>query len=54
MSESESPFRKLTDGNLVTGGVSASEFTSVDGPKGFATWAEPEGAGRFLQPVPSS
>jgi hypothetical protein len=35
---------------LVTWDPATGEFTSVDGPKGFATWEEAEEAGRFLCP----
>ena len=35
---------------LVTWDPATGEFTSVDGPKGFATWEEADEAGRFLRP----
>jgi len=34
---------------LVTWDPATGEFTSVDGPKGFATWEEADEAGRFLR-----
>ncbi len=34
---------------LVTWDPETGEFTCVEGPKGFATWAEAEEAGRFLK-----
>jgi hypothetical protein len=48
------PYFDLASGlfvpQLITWGPETGEFTSVEGPKGFATWEETEEAGRFLAP----
>ena len=48
------PYFDLASGlyapQLVTWHPETSEFTSVEGSKGFATWEEAEEAGRFLAP----
>ena len=50
-----SPYFDLRSGlfvpQLVAWNPEAGEFTSVEGPKGFATWEEAEEAGRFLRAV---
>jgi hypothetical protein len=46
------PYFDLASGlfvpQLVTWDPETGEFTSVEGPKGFAMWQEAEEAGRFL------
>lgn len=36
---------------VVTWAAETGEFSRVEGPRGFATWAEAEEAGRVLRPA---